>query len=280
MKRHKNIANTIIYIILTILSVLWLLPIVWLIIISFRAEPGAWTDYILPKMYTLDNYVRLFTETGLFNYPRWFMNTLTVAIFTCIISTILNLMTSYTLSRLRFKARKPLLNLGLVLGMFPGFMSMIAIYFLLKAMGLAQSLISLVLVYSGGAGLSYFIAKGFFDTIPKSLDEAAMLDGASQNQVFWRIILPLSKPIVIYTALMAFMVPWVDFIFVSVIMKDNYNNYTIALGLYQMLTRENIYQYFTQFCAGAVIISIPITFLFLKMQKYYVSGVTAGGVKG
>lgn len=149
MKRHKNIANTIIYIILTILSVLWLLPIVWLIIISFRAEPGAWTDYILPKMYTLDNYVRLFTETGLFNYPRWFMNTLTVAIFTCIISTILNLMTSYTLSRLRFKARKPLLNLGLVLGMFPGFMSMIAIYFLLKAMGLAQSLISLVLVYSG-----------------------------------------------------------------------------------------------------------------------------------
>lgn len=164
--------------------------------------------------------------------------------------------------------------------MFPGFMSMIAIYFLLKAMGLAQSLISLVLVYSGGAGLSYFIAKGFFDTIPKSLDEAAMLDGASQNQVFWRIILPLSKPIVIYTALMAFMVPWVDFIFVSVIMKDNYNNYTIALGLYQMLTRENIYQYFTQFCAGAVIISIPITFLFLKMQKYYVSGVTAGGVKG
>lgn len=280
MKRHKNIANTIIYIILTILSVLWLLPIVWLIIISFRAEPGAWTDYILPKMYTLDNYVRLFTETGLFNYPRWFMNTLTVAIFTCIISTILNLMTSYTLSRLRFKARKPLLNLGLVLGLFPGFMSMIAIYFLLKAMGLAQSLISLVLVYSGGAGLSYFIAKGFFDTIPKSLDEAAMLDGASQNQVFWRIILPLSKPIVIYTALMAFMVPWVDFIFVSVIMKDNYNNYTIALGLYQMLTRENIYQYFTQFCAGAVIISIPITFLFLKMQKYYVSGVTAGGVKG
>ncbi len=280
MKRRSTIANIIIYTILTVLAILWILPIVWLIISSFRSEPGAWTDYILPKMYTLNNYVRLFTETGLFNYPRWFMNTLVVAIFTCIISTILNLMTSYILSRLRFKARKPLLNLGLVLGMFPGFMSMIAIYFLLKAMGLAQSLISLVLVYSGGAGLNYFIAKGFFDTIPKSFDEAATLDGASQNQVFWKIILPLSKPIVIYTALMAFMVPWVDFIFVSVIMKDNYNNYTIALGLYQMLTRENIYQYFTQFCAGAVIISIPITLLFIKMQKYYVSGVTAGGVKG
>lgn len=280
MKARGKIANSIIYIILTVFSFLWLLPIIWLLITSFRAEPGAWTEYILPKGYTVSNYTKLFTNTELFNYPRWFLNTFIVAIFTCIITTILNLMTSYTLSRLRFKARKPLLNIGLILGMFPGFMSMIAIYFLLKAMGLSQSLVALVLVYSGGAGLSYYIAKGFFDTIPKSLDEAATIDGATQNEIFWKITLPLSKPIVIYTVLMSFMVPWVDFIFVSVIMKDNYNNFTIALGLYQMLTRENIYQYFTQFCAGAVLISIPITLLFIKMQKYYVEGVTAGGVKG
>lgn len=280
MRTRRSIANGIIYIVLSILAVLWILPILWLLITSFRAEPGAWTDYILPKSYTFRNYTRLFTETGLFNYPRWFLNTLGIAIFSCIITTILNLMTSYTLSRMRFKARKPLLNIGLILGMFPGFMSMIAVYFLLKAIGLSQSLVSLVLVYSGGAGLTYFIAKGFFDTIPKSLDEAATIDGATQNTIFWKIILPLSKPIVIYTVLMAFMAPWLDFIFVSVIMKDNYNNYTIALGLYQMLTKENIYQYFTQFCAGAVLISIPITLLFIKMQKYYVEGVTAGGVKG
>jgi len=279
--RARSIAaNSTIYVILSVMGILWLIPIAWLVLISFRAEPGAWTPYILPQSYTLDNYTRLFTDTQLFNYPRWFMNTLIVAIFTCLISTVMVLMTSYTLSRLRFKSRKGLLNLGLILGMFPGFMSMIAIYYILKAMGLSQSLLALIMVYSGASGLGYFIAKGFFDTIPKALDEAAIVDGANQNTIFWQIILPLSKPIVIYTVLTSFMAPWVDFIFVSVIMKDNYNNYTIALGLYQMLTRENIYRYFTQFCAGAVLIAIPITILFVIMQKYYVSGVTGGAVKG
>ena len=193
--KRSSVANTIIYIVLTILSVIWILPIIWLLITSFRAEPGAWTPYIFPKEYTFSNYTRLFTQTELFNYPRWFMNTFVVAVFSCIITTILNLMTSYSLSRLRFKARKTLMNIGLILGMFPGFMSMIAIYFLLKAMGLAQSLVSLVLIYSGGAGLSYYIAKGFFDTIPKSLDEAATIDGASQNMVFGRIILHCPGPL-------------------------------------------------------------------------------------
>ena len=229
--RARSIAaNSTIYVILSVMGILWLIPIAWLVLISFRAEPGAWTPYILPQSYTLDNYTKLFTETHLFNYPRWFMNTLIVAIFTCLISTVMVLMTSYTLSRLRFKSRKGLLNLGLILGMFPGFMSMIAIYYILKAMGLSQSLLALIMVYSGASGLGYFIAKGFFDTIPRALDEAAIVDGANQNTIFWRIILPLSKPIVIYTVLTSFMAPWVDFIFVSVIMKDNYNNYTIALG--------------------------------------------------
>jgi len=277
---RKHLANTAIYIVLSVMAVLWLIPIAWLLLISFRAEPGAWTPYIMPQSYTVDNYVKLLTDTHLFNYPRWFMHPLVVAIFTCIISTVLVLMTSYTLSRLRFHSRRGLMNIGLILGMFPGFMSMIAVYFILKAMGLSQTLLALVLVYSGGAGLGYYIAKGFFDTIPRVLDEAAIVDGANQNLIFWKIILPLSKPIIIYTILTSFMAPWVDFIFVSVIMKDNYNNYTIALGLYQMLTRENIYNYFTQFCAGAVLIAIPITILFIIMQRYYVSGVTGGAVKG
>ena len=279
-QHRKAAANTAIYIILGLMAVLWLLPIAWLLLISFRAEPGAWTPYIMPKAYTIDNYTRLLTETHLFNYPRWFMNTFVVAVFSCLISTVMVLMTSYTLSRLRFKGRRGIMNIGLVLGMFPGFMSMIAVYFILKAMGLSQTLLALVLVYSGGAGLGYYISKGFFDTIPRALDEAAIVDGASQNLIFWKVILPLSKPIIIYTILTAFLAPWVDFIFVSVIMKDNYNNYTIALGLYQMLSRENIYNYFTQFCAGAVVIAIPITLLFIFMQRYYVSGVTGGAVKG
>ena len=280
MKTRSFIYNTFIHLILSIMSVIWLLPIAWLVLVSFREEPGAYTPYLIPKSFTFSNYTRLFTETELFNYPRWFLNTFIVAVLTCLISTMLILLTSYALSRLRFKLRKPMMNIALVLGMFPGFMSMIAVYHILKAFGLTQSLAALVLVYSGGAALGYYISKGFFDTIPKSIDEAAMLDGASKSQIFWKITLPLSKPIVVYTILTAFMGPWMDFIFVSVIMKDNYRNYTVALGLYQMLTRENIYQYFTRFAAGAVLIAIPITIIFIYMQKYYVSGITGGSVKG
>ncbi len=278
--RSNQMANTIIYVVLSVMSVIWLIPIVWLVIRSFQAEKGAWITTVLPQGYTLSNYTRLFTETAQFNYPRWFLNTFLVAVFTCLFATLLVLMISYTFSRLRFKSRKLYMNIGLILGMFPGFMTMIAVYHILKAIGLYQSHISLVLMYSTTASLSYFIAKGFFDTIPRALDEAATIDGATRNQIFWKITLPISKPIVIYTALTSFLAPWVDFIFASVIMKDNYDKYTLAVGLYRMLERENIYEYFTRFCAGAVLVSIPITILFIFFQKYYVSGVTGGATKG
>ena len=276
---RRKTANTAIYIILSVLSVVWILPIVYLVILSLRKESGAYTPYILPKELTLDNYKLLFTDTSLFNYPRWFLNTFIVAAITCVISTVMILMISYAFSRLKFNSRKRFMSLGLIMGMFPGFMSMIAVYHLLKVVGLVQSLASLVLVYSASSALGYFVAKGFFDTIPRSLDEAATIDGANRNQIFWKIILPLSKPIVVYTALTSFIAPWADFIFVSVIMKDNYENYTVALGLYQMLSRENIYNYFTRFCAGAVLVAVPVTLLFMLLQRYYVSGVTGGAVK-
>ncbi len=279
-KLRRKAADGAIYTLLTLLSVLWLLPILYLVLQSFRAESGAYTDYIIPKSFTLNNYIRLFTDTQLFNYPRWYLNTLVVAFFTCVISTLMILMISYAFSRLRFSARKSLMNIGLILGMFPGFMSMIAVYYLLKVIGLGQSLASLVLVYSSSAALGYFVAKGFFDTLPRSLDEAATIDGANRNQIFWRIILPLSKPIIVYTALTSFVAPWADFIFVSVIMKDNYNQYTLSLGLFQMLSRENIFAYFTRFCAGSVLVAIPVGLLFMFLQRYYVSGVTGGAVKG
>ncbi|MDR1800725.1 MAG: sugar ABC transporter permease [Lachnospiraceae bacterium] len=281
MKAKKNVSNTIIYIILTILSALWLLPIVYLVITSFRGEQGAWLDgYVMPKTYTIENYTKLFTDTKLFNYPRWFLNTLIVAILSCIISTFFVLFTAYALSRLRFKMRRPLMNIALVLGMFPGFMSIIAIYHLMKIVGLDQTLAALVLVYSGGAGLTYYIMKGFFDTIPRELDEAAYLDGCTKWDTFVQVTLPLSRPVITYTVLTTFIAPWVDFIVSSVIMKDRYNGFTIALGLFRMLERENIYEYYTAFCAGAVLVSIPIAALFLIMQKNYVEGVTGGSVKG
>jgi len=277
---RQRAVNVLLSLVLLLLGILWILPIVYLVILSFRGESGAYLPYLLPKTWTLDNYRRLFTDTSLFNYPRWYANTLTVAVFTCLISTFLVLAVSYTFSRLRFPSRRKFMNAGLILGMFPGFMTMIAVYHLLKIIGLAQSLIALILVYSAGSCMSYFIAKGFFDTIPRSLDEAATLDGATRHQIFFRITLPMSAPILAYTALTSFMIPWTDFIFVSVIMKDNYQNYTLALGLYQMVSKENIYRYFTMFCAGSVLVAIPVTALFLRMQRFYVEGVTGGAVKG
>lgn len=280
MRLRKNLTRILIYALLSILAVIWLIPIFFLVVHSFRAEPGAAIQYLFPKTYTWDNYVRLFTDTELFNFPRWYLNTLVVSVASCFLSTLYVLMISYAFSRLRFRGRNAMMRAGLILNMFPGFMAMIAVYFILKAVGLTQSLLALVLVYSGSAALTYYVAKGFFDTIPLALDEAAYIDGASKSTIFWRITLPLSKPIVVYTVLMSFMAPWMDFIFASVIMKDNYANYTVALGLFQMITRENIYDYFTVFCAGAVVVAIPIALLFLFMQKYYVEGVTGGAVKG
>lgn len=277
---RRRLTDGIVYTLLVVLGILWLLPLLWLLMTSFRGEPGSYTTYFFPKEWTFDNYTRLFTNRGLFDYPRWFANTLFVAVLTCLLSTLSVLCISYTFSRLRFPARRGLMNVGLVLGMFPGFMTMIAVYHLLNAIGLNQSLLGLVLVYSAGNSLQYLVAKGYFDTVSRSLDEAATIDGATRAQIFYKILLPLSKPIVVHTALTGFIAPWVDFIFVSVIMKDNYENYTLALGLYQMLTRENIYRYFTMFCAGAVLVSIPITILFLRLQKFYVEGVTGGAVKG
>ena len=172
------------------------------------------------------------------------------------------------------------MKLALILGMFPGFMSMIAVYFVLKSVGLTQSLLALVLVYSAAGGLSFYISKGFFDTIPFAMDEAAMIDGATKFQIFTQITLPLSKPIIVYTVLTTFMAPWMDFIFAKVIMGDNYSKYTVAIGLYTMLNREFIDIYFTRFAAGAVCIAIPITLLFISLQKYYVEGITGGAVKG
>lgn len=280
MSRHKKVTSICLHTLLTILAILWLIPVFWLVLSSFRAEKGAYTSNLWPQSFTLDNYKRLFSDTRLFNFPRWFMNTLFVAACSCLITTILTLMVAYVYSRLRFKARKGLMNISLILGMFPGFMSMIAIYHFMKAIGLDQTLLALILVYSGGAALNYYIAKGFFDTIPKSLDEAARIDGANRHVIFWKIILPNSKPIVVNTAINAFIAPWVDFIFVSVIMKDNYNNYTVAKGLYTMVDKANIFEYYTAFCAGAVLVSIPIVLLFIRLQKYYVAGVTAGASKG
>jgi arabinogalactan oligomer/maltooligosaccharide transport system permease protein len=279
LKKGRIISNTLVYILLSVLSIVWLLPIAWLILSSFRLEGGPFVKYIWPKELGFDNYVKLFTNNER-NFVLWCQNTLIVAVCSCILTTLITLATAYVFSRLRFKMRKPIMNVALILGMFPGFMSMIAIYNILKLLDLTESLLSLILVYSGGAGLNYYICKGFFDTIPKELDEAAMLDGATRNRIFWTMTIPLSKTIIIYTVLTSFLAPWTDFIFASFIMRGKTELYTVSVGLWSMLERESISEWYLPFCAGAVVISIPITMLFLFMQRYYTEGVTAGAVKG
>lgn len=283
MKRRKVLVNSLVHIILAILAVIWIFPIAWVVLTSFRGEKGSFVSSFIPKTFSFGNYKQLFTERAVLDFPQMFMNTLIIAIFTCIISTFFVLSVSYCMSRLRFKMRKPFMRGAMILTMFPGFMSMIAIYFILKALGLSEGSmirVSLVIVYSAGAGLTFYIAKGFFDTIPNSLDEAARLDGCTRWKVFTNVTIPLSKPIIVFTVLNSFLVPWLDFIFAKVICRSNQKYYTVSIGLWKMLEKEYIDNWYTCFAAAAVCISIPIAILFFKMQKYYAEGLTGGAVKG
>ncbi|WP_438838540.1 sugar ABC transporter permease [Streptococcus pluranimalium] len=278
MKSKRRMQLGFIYTLLIVLSIIWLFPIAWVILTSLRGEGTAYVNYFIPKTWTLENYINLFTNDS-FPFGKWFINTLIVALATCIISTFITVAMAYSLSRIKFKFRNGFLKLALVLNMFPGFMSMIAVYYILKALNLTQSLTALVLVYSSGAALGFYIAKGFFDTIPYSLDESAMIDGATRKDIFFKITLPLSKPIIVYTALMSFIGPWMDFIFAQVILGDATSKYTVAIGLFSMLQPDTINKWFMSFTAGSVLIAVPITLLFMFMQKYYVEGITGGSVK-
>ena len=236
----------------------------------------------MPKAWTFNNYIKLWTDTSNLNFPQMFMNTFIIACFVCVISSFSVLAVAYTMSRLRFKLRKTFMNIAMIIGLFPGFMSMVATYYILKAFELTQGnmiKIGLILVYSGGSGLGFYIAKGFFDTIPKALDEAATIDGATRFQIFTRITIPLSKPIIVYTILTSFIGPWTDFVFAKVICRAEMDQYTVAIGMWKMLEKEYLVNWYTPFCAAAVCISIPISILFLIMQRYYVEGM-AGAVKG
>ena len=289
LKARRILSNGLIYLLLIVLSVIWLSPIVWLVLQSFAGEGIAARQSFYPSSWTFDNYIALFATPGENAgpldgmFPKWFLNTLIVAICTCIISTLFVLLTSYALSRFRFKARGIFMKMNLVLGMFPGFLSMIIMYWVMKEIfHLQGNYWSLVILYAAGSGAGFYISKGFFDTISRSIDEAAMIDGATRNQIFWNIILPLAKPIVVYTILTSFMSPWGDYITSSyIIALQNPDNWTVAIGLYQMISNnEYIMEYYTQFAAVAVFVAIPTTLLFIFLQKYYVSGVTGGAVKG
>ena len=297
--RNRRVSLGVTYALLIILGIIWLIPLVWIVLSAFRCEYrpdgtfiGTVTGNFIPHAFGLKNFKDLFAAT--FNgvekaFPIWMLNTLIIAVIDCIISTFLVLSVAYCMSKLKFKLRKAFMNASMIIGLFPGFMSMIAIYFLLKSIGLTgnpahpeYSVIGLILAYSAGAGLGFQVAKGFFDVIPNALVESAKLDGCTNFKIFRQIILPLAKPIIIYQALMSFTGPWMDFIFAKVIIgASNTRYWTVSVGLYSMMFSSFADKsLFTQFAAGCVVVAIPIVALFMWLQKYYVEGVTAGAVKG
>ena len=279
LKASNMISNTIIYIVLAVVCVIWLIPFVCIVLQSFRCESTHMVGYVIPKQWGFDNYVRLFTSTS---FPKWYLNTFIIALAQSVGVTVVTLCMSYCLSRFRFKLRKPLMRFMLILGMFPGMLGMIILYNVLNDMGMTQqnAVPGLILVGIASSGMGYYVSKGFFDTISKSLDEAARIDGATRFQVLYKIILPLAKPIVIYTILTAFMGPWGDYVFARYLSNNNLEGMNVAAGLNTWLNADQIAYNYTTFCAGGVMVALPVTLLFMFLQKYYVEGVTGGAVKG
>jgi arabinogalactan oligomer/maltooligosaccharide transport system permease protein len=266
------------YIVLTILGVMWMFPILWILLTALRAEQGYYVGYFFPKHLTLKNFYDLFHNSAV-PFGKWWVNTMIVAICGCVLNTLIVLGTAFVLSRTRFSGRKPFMNILMIIGMFPGFMSMVALYNILKGLGLNQSIGALIIVGAAGAAMGYHITKGYFDTIPKAIDEAAIIDGASRLQIFTRITIPLSKSIIVYQVLGTFLGAWSDYIFPRLLFGDRQSSYTVAVGLFWMTDFRRIDSYYTQFAAGAVIIALPIVILFIWLQRFYVEGLS-GSVKG
>ena len=278
-KASRRLSNTVVYIVLILMTVIWLFPFVGIVLESFKVNTKAMDGEFWPEKFGLDNYIRLFTET---DFLKWFKNTAIMGLATAFFQTFFVLSMSYTLSRLRFKGRKALMNVMLILGMFPGFLTMILIYKVFSDLGLTMEMapVGLIIVYCASSGMGYYISKGFFDTIPTTLDEAARVDGATRWQVFYKVIMPLSGSIIIYTILMGFMAPWGDFMLASYLIHENSAGMSVAVGMYEWLSKTMVNTNYTMFCAAGVVVAVPVTTVFLCLQKYYVEGVTGGAVKG
>ena len=262
------------YLIILIVAFVFFFPILWLLLASFSASGSIYSfNGFFPTSYSFATFKMLFTDTLLYDYPQWFLNTLFISVMSMLFGTILVTLTAYVFSRFKFKSRKSLMKTTLVLGMFPSFMGMIAVYILMTQFNLINNHWGLILIYSAGAPMGFMVQKGFFDTIPMSVDEAATLDGASKSRIFVDIILPLSKPMIVYTALTSFTWPWSDFILPQLLLKQK-NLYTVAVGLMSLGDDE-----FSRFAAGSLFIAVPIIILYFALAKFLVGGLSAGAVK-
>ena len=270
----KTLDVVITYCVLLIVAFIFFFPCLWLILASFSKSGSIYSfDGFFPQEYGLDAFKTLLTDTVMYNYKRWFVNTLFIASCSCVIGTLLTILTAYCMSRFRFKSRKAMMKTTLVLGMFPSFMGTIAVYLIMTQFHLVNQMWGLILIYSAQAPMGYMVQKGFFDTIPYSIDEAARIDGASNFQIFTKFILPMSKPMLVYTALTSFTWPWSDFILPKMLLQDK-NLYTVAVGLMSLGETE-----FARFAAGSIIIAIPIIILYFCLVKYMINGMSSGAVK-
>lgn len=278
IKRQKYIRLSLTYLVVLVMFAIILYPIAWIIGSSFNPGQSLSGSSIIPKNATLAHYKELF-DLERSNYLYWYWNSLKVSFSTMVLTVILVSFTAYSFSRYRFVGRKNGLLTFLVLQMIPNFAALIAIYILAVFTGLLDKHLGLVLVYVGGQiPMNTWLMKGYLDTIPKELDESAKIDGAGHLRIFFQIVMPLATPIISVVALFAFIAPFADFILASILLRSE-KKYTLAVGLYDMVAKQFGAE-FTTFAAGAVLIAIPIAILFLSFQRYFVSGLTAGGTKG
>ena len=274
IKPQKLFNVAITYLIILAVCFIFLFPILWLVLASFSKTGSIYSfDGFFPTEFSFDSFIRLFTDTELYNYPRWFLNTLFIALMSSLIGTTLTILTAYVMSRFRFKSRKAMMKMTLILGMFPSFMTMTAVYLMMTQFNLINHHWGLILIYSARAPMGYLTQKGFFDTIPSSIDEAARIDGASNFKIFIKITLPLAAPMIVYTLLSSFVWPWSDFILPQLLLK-NKDLYTVAVGLMSLDDTE-----FSRFAAGSVFIAVPIVIFYFALSKFLISGLSAGAVK-
>ena len=269
-----TIKAVMVYAIVLLISFIFAFPCIWLILSAFNANGSLLTlDGFFPESYSFDTFKTLFTEKVEHDYMTWFGNTLFVAGISCVISTVLVLAVSYTMSRYRFKSRKQMMKVTLLLNIFPNFMNMTALFVIMTQFDLINNLWGLILLYSSGATMGFLVQKGFFDTIPSTIYDAATLDGATDLRVFVSITLPLSKPMIVYTALTAFVWPWSDFMLPKLLLPDK-SQWTVAIGLNWLDESK-----FSIFAAGSVFIAVPIVALYIALSKYLIQGGAAGAVK-
>ncbi len=267
-----------IYFLLAVMFVIIAYPLLWTIGVSLNQGTSLYSSSIIPAHPTLSHYAWLFTNKDS-DYVTWYKNSLFVSTISTILSVVLTSLVAYAFSRYEFAGRKNGLFLFMLLQMFPVMMAMVALYVFLNMIGLLNSLWGLILVYVGGQiPFNAWLVKGYLDTIPRELDEAAKIDGAGHIRVFWSVILPLAKPILAVVALFNFMAPLFDYILPSIVLTDP-KKYTLAVGLFNFVN-DKFSNHFTLFAAGAILVAVPIAVIYLFLQKYLISGLAAGGTKG